>query len=190
MRRLLTVGLVLALAGMVVAQDAPRSIAAQRALTRHDQAMRKAEQEYQRAAVAATRELIAELEQAKAQAMQAGQLDEANAIQAAIDEANEELNRLLGKPQALTEEDVAGTRWQWHDQQFGSRAWFQLNADGTVTAGWHQKKGEWKLLGDRRISAKITATGNRVHTLRVASDLRSAVLLESGREPVAIKRLD
>jgi hypothetical protein len=112
MRRLLTIGLVLALAGLAVAQDAPRSIAAQRAITRHDQAMRKAEQEYQRAAVAAKRELIAELEQAKAQAMAANQLDEANAIQGAIDEARRGLDSVLGKAQPQTFSIDATKDWQ------------------------------------------------------------------------------
>src|SRR5690606_5268952 len=97
MKRLLAIGMVLTLAVAAVAQDAPKSRAAQVAITRHDQAMRKAEQEYQRAAIAAKKALIAELEQAKTQAMQAKQLEEANAIQASIDATIAELDRLNGK---------------------------------------------------------------------------------------------
>ncbi len=115
MRQALIVAVIVALAGgVIVAQQqvSPRSPAARKALERRDYAVRKAEQEYRRALAEAHRTLIADLETAKAAAMKANQLDEANAIQAAIDAAQADLDAAMGKAQTRTFEIDAARNWQ------------------------------------------------------------------------------
>lgn len=112
--RLASIVIVALLAGMALAQDgqAIRHPAARKALARAEQDQRKAEQVYRQELTRIQRTLIGELEQAKADAMKRQMLDEANAIQQAIDAARQELDRLEGKPVVQTFEIDAAQSWQ------------------------------------------------------------------------------
>ncbi len=130
--------LVFGLSAFVFAQTgddapSPKSIPAKRALQKHQQAMKAADQAWQKAATEASRTLIRELESAKATAMKSGSLEEANAIQAAIDSAKEELDRLEGKPVVQTLDVVAGDGWVDVSQvKAGQR--IKITASGTWCA--------------------------------------------------------
>lgn len=108
---MLTVAL---LAGGALAQDSTeiRHPTARKALIRAQQETRKAEQVYRQALIRIHRDLVRELEQAKREAMQSHLLEEANAIQAAIDAARQELDRLEGKPVMQTFTIDAAQSWQ------------------------------------------------------------------------------
>lgn len=115
MLRTITIAAVLMLiAPIILAEDGaqPRSRPAVTALRKAELAARQAEQVYRQELLRIQRELIRELESAKAQVMRGGtdgSLAEANLIQAAIDAAKAELDRLEGK--ALTVRVDAGSDW-------------------------------------------------------------------------------
>lgn len=81
---------------------------ARQALGRAEQETNKAEQVYRQALIRIHKELVRELEQAKREAMQSHLLEEANAIQAAIDQARFKLDRLTGRLQTFTIEAGKG----------------------------------------------------------------------------------
>lgn len=94
------------------AGDELRHPSARKAVARAEQETRKAEQVYRQELLRIQRTLISELEQAKADAMQRQLLEEANAIQAAIDAARAELDRLEGKPVVERFEVDSAKDWQ------------------------------------------------------------------------------
>ena len=94
--------IVLLLASLAFAGDELRHPPARKALARAEQETRKAEQVYRQELLRIQKALVGELERAKADAMQQQLLDEANAIQAAIDAAQGEVAKLEGKPVVQT----------------------------------------------------------------------------------------
>jgi type II secretory pathway component GspD/PulD (secretin) len=153
---------------VAIGADAPaiKNLAARQATTKYDATVKKIEEESRRAKVAAAKELVAALEQAKKQAMQAGNLDEANSIQSAIEVAQ-------GEQQARNV-PVEGTRWKYND---GSILVF-YGADGTVASSAWKSKGQWKSTGPRSLrqtdpagpSVDVTFSESMEHSLWVYSD--------------------
>jgi hypothetical protein len=54
---------------------------------------------------------------------------------------------------------LANTTWSWPFEKVkSSAAWFKLNADMTVRAGWHNKHRTWKVLNDTMIEMTVTSS--------------------------------
>lgn len=70
-------------------------------------------------------------------------------------------------------QQLAGTKWEWNDKRV-KNAWFTLNADGTVTAGWHKKPGTWVVTTPSTIVAVIMLTDRTPENFDV--DLAEATL--------------
>ena len=111
--RLSHASLALLLSAVVLAGPAddriPKSPAARAALARLAAARQDAEEQFDEAIKKATAKAVADLDAAKAAAMKAGNLEEANRIQGAANETKSD-NGKIGEE---LKSRLAGTTWQW-----------------------------------------------------------------------------
>ena len=111
MKHAIAIVLALMILTSFAAADELRHPAARKAIARAEQETRKAEEVYRQELLRIQKALVSELEKAKADAMQRQLLEEANAIQAAIDAAMAELDRLNGKVPSQSLDVAAGVGW-------------------------------------------------------------------------------
>ena len=53
--------------------------------------------------------------------------------------------------------DLVGTKWTWPEPKFKEKdSWFRLHADGTTSAGWHKRKGTWKLINKDSVVINVS----------------------------------
>ncbi len=117
--------------------------------------------------------------EAQLRATKAGNLDEAVRLR----EVAELLAKQETEPMRELREALPRTMWRWPDRRMpASRAWFALNPDGTVTAGWHNLKGLWTVSEDGVALAIIAATTRTPEKLRFASDLSYCLKGEGERQ--------
>jgi hypothetical protein len=71
---------------------------------------------------------------------------------------------------------LANTRWSYPNNLNAAPglAWFTLNSDMTVRAGWHAKSRWWKVLDDSSIVMTVTHTETHPRTLTFNKDLTEA----------------
>lgn len=74
---------------------------------------------------------------------------------------------------------LIGTKWDWPDHNLKD-AWFTLNADGTVTAGWHSTSGLWTVTSASTITAVIRLTNRTPEKFDVAFGGQWALKSERG----------
>ena len=151
---------------LTVAGDEPKKApvprAARDALAKHDKAVKDATEAFRSAVIKAESDLVDALKKAKTEAMDAHNLDQANAIAEEIDAAKVRAASSSPdttdkpSPRELLARRLSGSKWSWPDRQIGQRAWFRLNEDGTVTAGWHGKIGLWTATDDKTITARVS----------------------------------
>ncbi len=125
----------------------PRSPAAVAAIKRSEKSIAEAEAQFRKAKGDALRQLVADLEAAKAESMKAGSLDEANRVQARIDEVTEEMKNDAPASVKLARL-LGGSRWA-HE---GGRNIVAYAADGTVSSNaWGNKSYRWTQTGPRTV---------------------------------------
>lgn len=63
-------------------------------------------------------------------------------------------------PGGLLERRLAETKWLLPLQNSKSpeKSWFKLHADGTATAGWHDRVGSWRAISDDTAEVKISGS--------------------------------
>ena len=76
---------------------------------------------------------------------------------------------------------LVGTKWQWPDTMMG-KGWFRLNADGTVTAGWHSTPGMWEVTSGTTIRAVIMHSPRTPQEISV--DLSAGTMRNTGNTDV------
>ena len=168
--RLWIISLVMVAAATTLAQDAPKerwqfkTLTARLAVQHYQARMDKATALYDTEATKAREWLATELAKAQEQATKAGNLEEALAMKAAIEEIESEQPtapapapaRGDGKPAAAGGAEglnakLKGTRWAIQDSWYGDKGWVQLNKDHTLVTGFHGGGGMWAAVDSRTV---------------------------------------
>lgn len=158
----------LALLGAAEQPDqGPGSPAAVAAIKRSEKSIADAEAQFRKAKGEAQRQLVADLEQSKAEAMKSGQLDEANAVQARIDETNKELSASSGPSQGRMQKEMTGTRWAFPNGVIAT-----FGTGGSVEMGW-PKPARWTVVDDRTV--RVTEPNGVVSDVTPSSDGKGAL---------------
>lgn len=80
---------------------------------------------------------------------------------------------------------LEGTRWVWPDNNLRPKNWFVLQPSGVLTAGWHDKPGDWKVLSPTKIEAVIAASNRQPVVLTIDAKFQQF----SGPNGLIFKRL-
>lgn len=162
-------GLVIVLSGSLSAADPAdlKPAAAKAAYIRYLAEVSKAQKECQDRVAKARKQFVTELDAVKVTLTKGGQLDDAIAVRDVIEAIETQTD-----PDALRTQ-LADTTWIWPDGGV-SRPWFSLNADGTVTAGWHGKPGLWTVSPDGTVKMIVSSSGD-IHEVRFNSKLTEGV---------------
>lgn len=113
---------------------------------------------------------------------QAGKIEEAKAVDVELTEFQKTKGVTttapipVGDPAARhrLRDQLDGTTWKWSDPKL-KQNWFRLNADGTLTAGWHTKSCLWSVASGTTIKVQVTSERD-VQELRV--DLKAGTLTD------------
>jgi len=133
--------IVLLFAAVSFGADAPpvKSPAAVQAIAKSDAAIKKAEDAYRAAKLMALKQLVTDLKVAMGTATKSGNLDEANAIKAAMER---------GHQNDGVEKSLCGTQWQLDKN--GTIITYAPTGRTVQAVGWDSKR-IWKVIGENEV---------------------------------------
>jgi len=83
------------------------------------------------------------------------------------------------RTRAELEAKLKGTRWKWPDEKI-VQGWYILNADGTVTAGWHKQKGSWEVASGSTVNIVVMSFPRTPQTFLASPDLSTLTSTKNG----------
>ena len=119
--------------------------------------------------------LISELKKLQDKETKAGNLDAAVEVRDAVKNLENEPNIEKELTSMEVRENLVGSVWEFGPTEAvpSPKNWVRLNADGTVTAGWHEQPSMWAVLPNSSVQM-IFQLGRDVHVMKLNADLTLA----------------